>query len=236
VQAIVPRAARAAVATVVALVAVLATGSCTMVNGLRDTQSSLAAAGFADVRVDPARNAGSAIVLDVRYRTAAAAREAVTAEHLRAAEIVWREAPLRFDRVRVRATNEPATCAGRCGVELARAELQDRFGARDPGLDQDVLLELLVVGATSLLAIVLGVSLLAVRVARARASSRRNRDAWRSSNTAWRGAASPGAPTSTPAPLPGVPAAPTQPQSWQDSPSAPPAAEPTYDIWERPPS
>jgi hypothetical protein len=233
---------------------------CNAVNGVLVAQTELLKAGYDEARVTYAPNAEGVTILAVTYRSAARDTEGLTAEYARAAEIVWRQAPLQFDRVRIHATNEPAPCVDDCRPEFTRTELAEVFGPRDPSLDKDVTGQLLAIGAAVLAGIALVLTVAVVLVVRYRAD-RRARAAWSSGDVAgWgpaRGGPSSGPPPPSPAPdtppPPGPETAPSPyadpyaypprllpppaagPQPWEP-PAAQPVADPPFDIWERPPS
>jgi hypothetical protein len=160
-------------AALVALVLVgLALAGCSVVRGAVSTITALDRAGFKASNVQPG-DGTDAWEVTVEKKDA----EDLDAAAAEAAGVVWHKLPLRIERLRVSCGNG---FGGKGTFEADRAELERRFGARNPDLDrgiQDrdlrivalVLIGLVVVGLVVLAGIVILVVVLVRR------SRRRNR-------------------------------------------------------------
>ena len=109
----------------VALAALVVAG-CSLATGFVSTVEELDAAGFgsADVEVDSGDSYRVRVTKDTEDLSAAAAD---------AAGVVWRELPVRIERLSVVCTNG---FGGEGTYTADRAELERRFGPRDPELDE----------------------------------------------------------------------------------------------------
>lgn len=108
------------------LVAVLAwLAGCGTVSAINDTEKALTDDGFRDVTIS---FAPTDIEID-RFQMSASRHQDLRGIEAveRAEEIVWNEFPRRFDRLEVRVGTESGAAD--------RAELEARFGPRDPELD-----------------------------------------------------------------------------------------------------
>jgi hypothetical protein len=113
---------RLAATVALVLVAVTAPG-CGAVRGLLDTERALKRAGFERVNINVDSN-GPVDVVQVQARQSRAHENPNDA----VAEVVWTEFPFRFDRLNVFVTSAAPR-------SYSRADLEARFGARPPGLD-----------------------------------------------------------------------------------------------------
>jgi hypothetical protein len=147
-------------------VVVVAVPACSVVRGTISTTEALDDAGFSIRPGDIDAADGDAWVVRVRKDT-----EDLTAAAVEAAGIVWRELPVRIERLEVTCGNG---FGGRGTFAADRAELEQRFGPRDPDLDRGVedddlrtlalvLVGLLVVGVLALAGLVVLVVVLVRR-------------------------------------------------------------------------
>lgn len=106
----------------------LALAGCGVVQGFVSTVRALDRAGFGtpDIQVDSGDSYRVTVEKDTEDLDAAAAE---------AAGVVWRELPLRIEHLEVSCGNG---YGGRGVYDADRAELERRFGARDPALDEGV--------------------------------------------------------------------------------------------------
>lgn len=111
-----------------ALVLVLVLAGCSVLQGFVSTIRALDRAGFGtpDIQLDGNDSYRVTVSKDTDDLAAAAAE---------AAGVVWRELPLRIERLEVSCGNG---FGGRGTYAADRAELQERFGPRDPALDAGV--------------------------------------------------------------------------------------------------
>ena len=109
-----------------ALALALVVGGCSLAKGLVSTGEELGKAGFgaADFEVDSGDRFRVTVTKDTEDLPAAATE---------AAAVVWRELPLRIEGLEVACTNG---FGGRGTFRADRAELERRFGPRDPALDE----------------------------------------------------------------------------------------------------
>jgi hypothetical protein len=167
VQTTVRRVPPTAVAAIVAVLTMLVAGSCTAESSRKIAQRELVAAGFESARANYVPDlAAGGIVLGIAYRTDVRDAESLGAEYRHAAEVIWTRVPLRFDELRVRATNEPVACVEVCRRNFGRSDLEQLFGARRSSLDKDVEKQLLFAGAVMLGVVALAVTLGIVVVVR----------------------------------------------------------------------
>ncbi len=112
----------------VACALMLALAGCGVVQGFVSTVRALDRAGFGtpDIQVDSGDSYRITVEKDTEDLDAAAAE---------AAGVVWRELPLRIERLEVSCGNG---YGGRGVYTADRPELERRFGARDPALDEGV--------------------------------------------------------------------------------------------------
>jgi hypothetical protein len=204
------------------LAALLLTG-CGAVRAVRRTQDALAAAGIRDPHVGFDSVNGRDTVT-VTYRPSSI--EGIQAESLRAAEVIWRVAPVRFDQVRTIARGGPT-------YEYERSALALEFGPRDAELDKDpadlINVRGLVLGGVAVLLVGgLAIVLIIVLVVR----SRRSRTpvmagGWSAPppGSGWPQAPPPG--SGWPPPPPGA--------GWQQPPPPPSAPGDPNDPWAAPP-
>lgn len=116
-------------ATLVALL-----GGCQLIAGTAETVSRInQRTGALDVSINLEGERGQTV--RVEYGTEQADAEAVRAEADDVAEVVWDDLPVHVERVILEPRGAPA---GVEAVTYERAELESRFGARDPDLDEDV--------------------------------------------------------------------------------------------------
>jgi hypothetical protein len=236
-------------AVVLVVLAALLLSGCGAVRAVTRTQRALAAAGIDDPSVGFVSENGADIVT-VKYRPTSI--ESIQSESLRAAQVVWRVAPVRFDAVRTIARGGPS-------YHYSRSALASQFGPRAAELDKDPadLLNLhgIVVGGIVLLLVgAVAIALIIVLVLRTR---RRRTPAyagagwpqppgagWQPSpppGAGWQPSPPPGAGWQ-PSPPPGAgwpqaPSAPPPPGAWGAPPAPPPwspAADPN-DPWAAPP-
>jgi predicted small secreted protein len=120
------RRGRAVVAAVVALALVLA--GCGIVRGTISTVKALDRAGFSSPKIQMHGQDG--FVVRVKKDT-----EDLDGAAVEAAGVVWRKLPLRIERLEVVCGNG---FGGKGSFAADRAELERRFGARDPALDRGV--------------------------------------------------------------------------------------------------
>ncbi len=108
-----------------ALVAVAAAG-CSLAQGFVSTVNELGAAGFTspDIEMEGVDSFRVSVTRDTEDLGTAAAE---------AAGVVWRELPVRIERLEVVCTNG---FGGEGTYAADRAELEQRFGPRDPSLDE----------------------------------------------------------------------------------------------------
>jgi hypothetical protein len=157
----------AALVFVAGLVLTVSVSGCGAVRGLLDTERALERAGFEQVNLAVDRN-GPVEWVRVEARQARSHDNPNDA----AAEVVWKEFPFRFDRLSVFVA--PATPRS-----YSRTELEQRFGPRPRGLDDDsfedslrrtgiVVLVVVAVAFVGFLAIVVVTIVLVVRAQRRR--------------------------------------------------------------------
>lgn len=110
------------------LALVVALAGCSVLQGFVSTIRALDRAGFGtpDIQFDTDGSYRVTVSKDTEDLEAAAAE---------AAGVVWRELPLRIDRLEVSCGNG---FGGRGTYAADRAELEERFGPRDPALDAGV--------------------------------------------------------------------------------------------------
>lgn len=101
------------------VLAVLALASCARAEGVADTRRALEGAGYRDVDIDLRARSG----IGVARVNAAAGGPAPE----RAAEVVWRTLPVRFDQLIVAVGGTP--------TPFSYEDLTSRFGPRDRSLD-----------------------------------------------------------------------------------------------------
>jgi len=118
------RAAGKAVAAVVLLVIVVA--GCGLIRGTISTVRALQRAGFSSARIQT----GNPDSFEVKVRKDT---EDLDAAAIDAAGVVWRKLPLRIERLQVQCENG---FGGKGTFVADRAQLEQRFGARDPDLDR----------------------------------------------------------------------------------------------------
>jgi hypothetical protein len=214
------RSVRARAAAFALLLVALLSGGCALIDAVQDTEAALEAEGFRDASVDWASYNGVETVT-VNWSSSVETPDAAQAEGLRAAGVIWRVAPVHFDLVQT----EPVTYGGDFVATrvFPRAQLEDTYGPRPPGLDQDLgeLADVRAYVVGFVVVLLLGLALVAVVVVVLVRAARRRR------------AAQP--PRAYPPPGSGW-AAPPPPQ-WQ-SPQQPPAPgwpPPPGDPWQAPP-
>ncbi len=108
--------------------ALLLMAGCGVVRGSVSTVRALDDAGFGvpDVQLEPGDSLRVTVEKDTEDLDAAAAE---------AAGLVWRNLPFRIEQLEVTCNNG---FGGRAIYQADRAELERRFGARDPALDKGV--------------------------------------------------------------------------------------------------
>jgi hypothetical protein len=119
-------------------------GGCSEFNAARQTQHALARAGYrgvgVNVNTEVAAGQGRQTIVAVTYASRAPDDAALEAEQDRAAQIVWRNAPIRLSAVSVSAVHR-AGVPGVVSVQTGsgrtyeREELAGRFGPRPASLD-----------------------------------------------------------------------------------------------------
>lgn len=107
---------------------VLLAAGCSVVRGTITTVRALDKAGFSSARIDPR----GSNVYAVSVRKDAEDLDAAAEE---AAGVVWRNLPARVERLEVTCGNG---FGGRGTFAADRAQLEQRFGPRDPALDRGV--------------------------------------------------------------------------------------------------
>ncbi len=107
----------------------LVLAGCGVVRGAVSTIRALDTAGFKASDIQPGDGTDTWVV-NVRKDT-----EDLDAAAAEAAGVVWRELPLRIEQLRVTCGNG---FGGRGTFSADRAELERRFGARDPDLDRGI--------------------------------------------------------------------------------------------------
>jgi len=141
---------------------------CGLVQGTLDTVRALQKAGFSSARIQTGDR--DVFVVGVRKDT-----EDLDAAAQEAAGVVWRKLPLRVERLEVTCDNG---FGGKGRFSASRAELEQRFGTRDPALDRgfqqsDLRTVLIVLGAL----VVVGLLVLGGIIALVVVLVRRNRRA-----------------------------------------------------------
>jgi len=131
-------------AAIAALALVLA--GCGLVKGTISTVRALQSAGFSSARI----KTGDQDVFEVKVRKDT---EDLPAAATEAAGVVWRKLPLRIERLEVTCENG---FGGKGTFAADRAQLEERFGTRDPDLDRGFQ-----TGDARTIAIVLGVLVVA---------------------------------------------------------------------------
>lgn len=119
--------ARESVGLGLVAVLLLAGAGCGVAKGFLSTVQALDKAGFTASSVQP--GSGDTVVVEVRNKDA----EDLDVAAADAAKVVWQNLPLPIQRLEVTCTNG---YGGRGDFAADRAELEQRFGARNPELDR----------------------------------------------------------------------------------------------------
>lgn len=149
----------------------LTLAGCTTVSGIVKTQAILDREGYKDPGVSFA-NDSDTVTFEVTYRTDARDVPALAKEYADVARVVWQQAPLSFDAVKVRAKDAPGTCAEDCVDRFTRDDLVNAHGPRDSSLDRSIERELLGVGLAVLAVILIAAILLVWLLVRSRRQAR----------------------------------------------------------------
>lgn len=142
------RGGRIPAALVGLLLVGLAVAGCSVVRGAVSTITALDRAGFKASDIQPGDGTDAWVVTVQKKDT-----EDLDAAAAEAAGVVWHELPLRIERLRVSCGNG---FGGKGTFEADRAELERRFGARDPKLDRGIQQRDLRIVALVLVGLVLG--------------------------------------------------------------------------------
>jgi hypothetical protein len=151
-------AARLVTALALAAAALLLAG-CAQVAGTARTIKALNDMGIRQTSLN-VRSSNGTTTVELRYRSEQRDEHAFRDEVRKVEEVVWKQLPVRFDVLDLRA-DAPALSGGGpvTPVRLTRAELQEQFGPRPAGKDRDVARSLLLGFAAFALVILLLVAL-----------------------------------------------------------------------------
>jgi hypothetical protein len=170
----VPRGKRGLLPVALALLAVLLAG-CTLVKGAVETQQDIEALGVTDVSVSSDTTNGNT-TLKIGYTSAKTDEQSVGQETGQIQRTAWTKFPAPFDVMEVTVRAPQAGPGGSGVVTATRAELEEAFGPRPAGLDEDprgeVLGGLLIFGLVMLLFFILVIVLIVVLVRRSRRKKR----------------------------------------------------------------
>lgn len=168
---------RARLGTAVCALLLLAAASCTAVSGVVRTQAVLSRAGYKNASIGFVTE-NNGIVLTVGYDTDAIDVPALAREYLDVSEVIWKEAPLRFDAITVKANDAPGICTDDCVDRFDRVALAGAHGARDPDLDKSIENELLGAGLIVLAVIAIASILLISLYVRSRRRAKARQAGW----------------------------------------------------------
>jgi hypothetical protein len=152
------------------LVAAVLTG-CAVTDGRVGTRRSLERANLPVSSVSLAEVDGQT-VLDVSYQTAGTSPEHLAALQRLVEDVVWRQAPVRFDLLRMTALVRHPEVARNDTATVTRQQLLDRLGPRPPSLDRGHTRAFVLLAAAAVVAVVgslVGATVLVVLISRRRA-------------------------------------------------------------------
>jgi hypothetical protein len=165
--------------TALVLAAALLLAGCGQVVGTARTVKALNDMGIRQTSLN-VQSANGTTTVQLHYRSEQQDVRAYRDEVRKVEEVVWKQLPVRFDVLDLRADAPGLSGAEPVTVRLTRAELQEQFGPRPAGKDRDVARSLLLGFAVFALVVLLVVGLVVLVIVRLvrRGQSRPTPGAW----------------------------------------------------------